>query len=122
MEIELRGQRLNSTVKGYACIPVTEEQVVAAASGLKDETRQERTEIEREAKLEAFREKKLLDRIKELETGKENELKLQEEIAKKEEKRRQRNAHLKKKIEKSVQEKFKQEAEEAEQKKKDKLK
>lgn len=121
LEVVVRGQFLSSTVKGYACVPVAEESALAA-SGVKDETRQERIEIEKEANLERFREKKLLDRIKELETAKENELKLQEEIAKKEEKRRQRNAHLKKKIEKSVQEKFKQEAEEAEQKKKDKLK
>merc|ERR1711904_618941 len=85
-------------------------------------TRQERIEIEREAKLEAFREKKLLDKIKELEQAKENEIKLQEEIAKKEEKRRKRNDHLKKMIEKDVQKKWEQEREEAEQKKKGKAK
>lgn len=122
MEVELRGQLLTSTVKGYACVAPAEESTTIAATGVKDETRQERIEIEREAKLEAFREKKLLDKIKELEGARANELKLQEEIAKKEEMRRQRNAHLKKKIEKGVQEKFKQEAEEAEQKKKDKAK
>jgi hypothetical protein len=122
MEIELRGQRLNSTVKGYACIPVTEESLAVAASGVNDGTRQERIEIEREAKLEAFKEKKLLEKIKELETAKENELKLQEEIQMKEANRRQRNAALKKKIEKDVQKKFEQEREEAEKKKKDKEK
>lgn len=122
MEIELRGQRLNSTVKGYACVPVTEESVTVSASGLKDETRQERLEIEREAKLEKFREQKLLDKIKELEDAKAKEVQLQEDIQTKEEKRRQRNALLKKKIEKEITKKFAQEREEAEQKKLQKAK
>merc|ERR1712193_236039 len=116
------GQILTSTVKGYACVAPTEETTVIAASDIKDETRQERIEIEREAKLEAFREKKLLDKITELENAKENELQLQEEIAKKEEKRLQRNSHLKKMLAKDQSKKFAQEREEAEQKKKEKVK
>jgi len=121
MEVEVRGQRLNSTVKGYACVPVDETTSITA-SGLKDETRQERLDIEKEAKLEAFKEKKLLDKIKELQEAKQNELKLQEEIQAKEEKRRQRNAHLKKKIEMDIKKKLEQENEEAKQKKQEKAK
>merc|ERR1712118_488323 len=48
--------------------------------------------------------------------------KLQEEIQAKEEKRRQRNAHLKKKIEMDIKKKLEQENEEAKQKKQEKAK
>merc|ERR1712070_275107 len=79
--------------------------------------REERLRLERAVKLEQYQERKLLERIKELDLLRSSEVELQTQIRKRDTARQSRKEELKKDLEEAWEVKLKKEAEEKEKEK-----
>lgn len=119
-EFQLCGRRIRTTVRGRLVTqaPLVQAQPDSLINGLSPQeakykmARDHRKQLERAVKLEEFHEKRINERIQSLELMKDAEVRRQEELERKHQRRQARSEQLKKDLMEGVNRKLEQEAEE----------